>query len=140
MMDAAVFRNTLEANLAHEELVRPLNLFAHGYDANDMKMIAESLAQDAELVSGGNVMAGREAIIARLKASRDAIAEQGAAPHHAIVNVLIDELTATSANVRSYRIIFFKSADGVTVKDVGRWIDDLVNEGGTWRIRRRELA
>lgn len=135
---------------ASAEIERPLQLNAWGYDENDMGLVAESLTEDAVLIfspdeqiedaaalGGERRTIGREAILAQMSASRAGFEERGEQPRHVITNILIERATDEEADVRCFYVFCTQSAEGLKVHGVSRYFDQIVNDGGTWRIKVR---
>lgn len=84
------------------------------------------------------VVEGRDAIIARMQD----VWSKTPTPNskHMITNILVHRETADEAEVTSYKTVI-RVVDGKpTVGSTGWYRDFLVNESGTWRVKKREIV
>ena len=84
------------------------------------------------------VVEGRDAIIARMQD----VWSKSPTPNskHMITNILVHHETADEAEVTSYKTVI-RVVDGKpTVGSTGWYRDFLVNESGTWRVKKREIV
>jgi len=135
---------------SQSEIERPLQLYAWGYDENDMEMVADCLAEDAELIVVPDELiedpailgaeqrtVGRAAILDQFRASRAGFAERGEQPLHIITNILVDRASERDADVRCFYFFGVQSPSGLDIRGLSRYFDHLVHEDGAWRIRTR---
>jgi hypothetical protein len=132
------------------ELERPLQLYAWGYDEDDMDMITECftedavlvfepdpLIEDAEALGGERRTIGRDAIVEQFRNSRGGFEERGEQPRHLITNVFVEDAGEREADVRCMYLFCVQSASGLDVKGVSRYYDHLIYDGERWRIQVR---
>jgi uncharacterized protein (TIGR02246 family) len=109
--------------------------YGHHLDRGDFSAYAGLFADDAELLLGPVARAkGRAEIEAVM--SRALAGQVGSSTH--IISSPIVQLQGDSATAEVMWTALHRDAQGrPTVSMVGRHLDDLVRQGGRWRIRRR---
>jgi ketosteroid isomerase-like protein len=110
-----------------------LSAYCFYVDSNNLDRWAELFTEDAIFVFGQEVK-GRAAI-------RDYVAAKFI-PHwpnkHCTLNSLIT-INGTEAKAESYLIVVRASDQGMIVSFAGRYEDELVKQGETWRIKVRKV-
>jgi hypothetical protein len=124
---------------ARGEIENLLYKYAWGFDSGDTELQASCFTDDGEVVNPAGVFQGREAIAANFAARRADRASKGELPRHVTTNVAILEESDKEASVRSYFTLCIGTGDGISVERMGWYEDRLVNDGGGWRIKRREM-
>jgi len=125
-----------------EAIRRLFQDYRRSLDSKDFRTYADLFAQDGEFIAGpdGTIRAkGREAIFALVDGMRGSLlTDETGDDLHAAVNDVIeldgDRATATST------WIYLVRADGDVpeVSKIGRYIDVLTREDGSWKFLRRE--
>lgn len=119
-----------------------LNEYALAYDENDMDVMAECFTTDAVLtlrVADGDLVGpfeGRDAIVAMM---RDSLASQNDQRRHIVTNLVLRELSGTSAVVESYLTLISVSGGALTVLATARYEDRLVLGDGRWQFSKRHI-
>lgn len=113
--------------------------YAWGFDENDMEMLADTFTADG--TTDGKVRdseqswgpaAGREAIVAMLRASREGKTAQG---RHTLHTFRYENQTPTTADVHCYILISSAQPAGITLSTAGWYRAAMVKEGdGIWRM------
>lgn len=129
--------------LSDRDLIeRVLNAYAMAYDDDDMDVMADTMTPDAVMtlrIADGDVIGpfdGREAI---LKLMKDSHASQTDQRRHLVSNMVIRELTGSSARVDSYLTLISIEDKKLTVLTTARYEDELVKDGAAWRFRKRHI-
>jgi hypothetical protein len=125
------------------------NRYALAHDLTDPAMYASVFAEDAELVSGGNVLAkGRDAMYAIGESDRKRF-NAGAQPNersfgvmrHVVTNSVIDITSDTTATAFCYVLtVVNEEGVGPQIMSVGRYEDEFAKVNGQWLISRRLIA
>jgi hypothetical protein len=117
-----------------------LNRYAWAYDMDELDLIADCFATDAEVEfmdSGWKV--GRDEVAGEMRRRRQKYPE-GTVPWHVITNVWITDETEDRATVRSWWTFFIQDPDGSQRLSGVGWYDDVFAlEDGAWRVKRRRV-
>jgi uncharacterized protein (TIGR02246 family) len=106
-------------------------------DAGDADGVANCFSKDGESVSPGGTKSGRDVIRADVEAMREQRASRGTV-RHLVLNILVDELGADTAKVRSVFLATAASGGETSLFATGWYDDTFVKEDGDWLIKRRE--
>jgi SnoaL-like domain len=128
---------------ACSDIQNTLYRLAWGADRRDVDSLEAGFTEDVTWIrelspEHVEVVEGRDAIIARMKE----VWAKTPAPNskHMITNVLVQSETDQEAEVTSYKTVI-RVVDGKpTVGSTGWYRDFLVNESGTWRVRKRVIV
>jgi ketosteroid isomerase-like protein len=114
--------------------------YAWAFDENDMELLADCFAEDAELVEpSGNRIVGRGPIREAFAKRRADRLERGEQPRHFTTNVFVHSQSGSTAEASSY-FVMHTTKDGALVgTSVGSYLDTWVDDGGTWRLKRRVM-
>jgi ketosteroid isomerase-like protein len=130
-----------EAALADRlDIYDVINRYSHNYDGGDVDALADLFVENGVLdfdppIAGTLAhFEGREEIRTALKTRR---ATQSKKRRHIFTNVVFDELSATTASIRSYLLL--TDSDGGHLKPIatGVYVDSLVKTQAGWRISHR---
>jgi ketosteroid isomerase-like protein len=125
---------------ARAEIENGIYRYAWAFDENDMNLLADCFTENAELIEpNGNTVQGRDAIREAFRTRRDSRVERGEQPRHVTTNVLILDESDGRADVRSYFSMHATKDGAVQGTSLGIYVDTWVDDGGTWRISRRQM-
>jgi 3-phenylpropionate/cinnamic acid dioxygenase small subunit len=71
---------------------------------------------------------------------RDSLASQTDQRRHITTNIIIRGEDATSAITESYLTLIAVENGAIRVLSSGKYQDELVNDGGVWRLSKRHIA
>ena len=125
------------------------NRYALAHDLTDPAMYASVFTEDAELMSGGNVLAkGRDALFAVGESDRKRF-NAGAKPdersfgtmRHVVTNSVVELTSDTTATAFCY-VLTIANEEGVgpQIMSVGRYEDKFEKVDGQWLISQRVIA
>lgn len=123
--------------------------YALAHDLTDPALYAAVFAEDAELVSGGRVLAkGRDAFYAigvndRKRYNNDAPLDERSfgVMRHVVTNSVIDITGPDTAKGLCYVMTIANLKDhGPEILSIGRYEDEFRKVDGKWLISRREIA
>ena len=128
---------------ASSDIQNTLYRLAWGADRRDVDSLEAGFTEDVTWIrelspEQVEVVEGRDAIIARMKD----VWTKTPTPNskHMITNVLVQHETEHEAEVTSYKTVI-RVVDGKpTVGSTGWYRDFLVNESGTWRVKKRVIV
>ena len=107
-----------------DEILQLLYRYNHAIDSGDAEGWADTFTSDAVFDAAGNLMSGREALVA--------FAASVHGSRHVVANPLID-VAGDTATVRAYILL----AHGDPVSVVGTYQDDVVRTDDGWRFAKR---
>ena len=113
--------------------------YAVGFDENDIAMMANCFTADGEIVTPMGNLSGREAIREVFQGRRDLRTQAKEQTRHVVSNVTIEEVSNDEVRASSYYTLMVTGAGTTTAAGTGRYIADLVRDGATWLIQRRQL-
>ncbi|MQA12659.1 MAG: nuclear transport factor 2 family protein [Pseudonocardiaceae bacterium] len=126
---------------ARAEFENLLGRAAWGFDENDVDLIASCFSEGARMAlrigREGDLVGpfeGREAI---RKLHADSLASQTDQRRHNLTNVIVEKESAEEATLVSNLSLLSVENGSIRVLSSGWYRDQLVNEGGTWRIADR---
>ena len=129
---------SIEQKLAIHEL---LSRAAYAYDERDMQALEDGFATQAAMtmrIAGGDLIGpfqGREAI---LELMRNSMAQQSDVRRHVVSNIFFDENGENPTAISNLTLI--TTAEGkAEMLATGIYRDELVVEGGMWRILKRHV-
>ena len=129
---------SIEQKLAIHEL---LSRAAYAYDERDMQALEDCFATQAAMtmrIAGGDLIGpfqGREAI---LELMRNSMAQQSDVRRHVVSNIFFDENGENPTAISNLTLI--TTAEGkAEMLATGIYRDELVVEGGMWRILKRHV-
>ncbi|MFB4308184.1 nuclear transport factor 2 family protein [Actinomadura sp. GTD37] len=128
---------------ARGDIENVFHRWALAYDENDPDTMAECFTEDAVLtmtIAGGDLIGpfdGREAIMGLM---RDSLAAQTDQRRHLTTNIIIRAEDAASATTESYLTLIAVENGAIRVLSSGKYQDQLVKEGGEWRLSKRHIA
>ena len=125
------------------------NRYALAHDLTDPAMYASVFTEDAELMSGGNVLAkGRDALFAVGESDRKRF-NAGAGPdersfgtmRHVVTNSVVELTSDTTATAFCY-VLTIANEEGVgpQIMSVGRYEDKFEKVNDQWLISQRVIA
>lgn len=123
-------------------IVETLNRYAWAYDTRDLEALGACFtsngAFDITLAGhpGWGPYRGREAIVAWLG---EVMQSQHDQRRHCVSNVVFRDLQGARAQVDSYLVLTAVENGSLRVVCTGTYHDDLVREGGSWRIASKTL-
>jgi hypothetical protein len=118
-------------------------LYRYGwaYDMDELGMMGECFAEDAEVEFSTGLKVGREAVVAELERRRSKYRPEGTIPWHVISNVFIRAETEQEATVAAFYTFATKAPGGKPEwQSIGYYDDVFVNDGGVWRVSRRRVT
>lgn len=128
---------------ARGDIENTFHRWALAYDENDPDTMADCFTEDAVLtmtIADGDLIGpfdGREAIMGLM---RDSLAAQTDQRRHITSNIIIRDEGAASATTESYLTLIAVENGAIRVLSSGKYQDELVNEGGVWRLSKRHIA
>jgi 3-phenylpropionate/cinnamic acid dioxygenase small subunit len=126
---------------ARGEIENALYRYAWAYDLDELELMGECFAEDAEVEFSTGVKVGREAVVGELERRRSKYRGGGTIPWHVISNVFIREETEQEATVASFYTFATRNPGGLPgFQSVGYYDDVFVNDGGVWRVGRRKVV
>jgi uncharacterized protein (TIGR02246 family) len=125
---------------ALDQITQAAYTYARAYDEEDMDLFAQVFVEDAEFVlPEGTVLAGRDAIRAEFAERRAGRRERGELSRHLTTNVLVLEESELEATVSAYFMTWNFRDGRVESSALGTYLDTWTNDGGSWRIKRRQM-
>ena len=127
---------------ARSGIENTLYLYAWAYDMDELDRMGKVFATDAEVeFQDSGLKVGREAVVTEMRRRREKYLD-GSIPWHVISNILIENETASKADVKSFWTFYVKSPDGgsTSFKSIGYYDDVFVLEDGVWRVHRRRVT
>ena len=121
----------------HELLAR----WAYAYDERDVAMLANCFTEDAHFsmrIAGGDLVGpfeGREAIMGLMTGAME---EQTDVRRHVVSNIFFEEGEGT-IKVISNLTLFATENGEIQLLSAGVYRDEVVEQGGTWRLVKRHL-
>lgn len=109
-------------------------LFARGLDRRDFHLAGSTFSSDGEFVVADGGFKGPEAIAVRLKKN-----ERFSATTHFMGNQSV-QLEGRTAKVETYVMAFHRTGSETDWVNGVRYMDDMVERDGIWRVQRRSLA
>jgi 3-phenylpropionate/cinnamic acid dioxygenase small subunit len=125
--------------MSRPEIAELLARYAWAYDEENLGGLAACFTEDAEFDYGTEMLTGRDAILERLTGNRAAARERGDQPRHVMTNILVEPGSDGAVRVRSYLTFTVTSATGAGVLLTATYEDEVVQDGGEWRFRRRKV-
>ncbi|MEU8802955.1 nuclear transport factor 2 family protein [Spirillospora sp. NPDC048819] len=128
---------------ARGDIENTFHRWALAYDENDLDTMAECFTDDAVLtirIGDGDLVGpfeGKEAVMGLM---RDSLASQTDQRRHITTNIIIRSEDATSATTESYLTLMAVENGAIRVLSSGKYQDELVNQGGVWRLSKRHIA
>jgi ketosteroid isomerase-like protein len=125
-----------------QAIANVLGQWALGYDERDAVLMEGCFTDDAVLVTklpgdqDETSCVGRRAILEHFTSHQRAQTEQR---RHIVTNIVIDDHGGNVAEAQSYLTVVVRAASGHSIVATGRYRDQLVLQGGSWRIRLREV-
>jgi 3-phenylpropionate/cinnamic acid dioxygenase small subunit len=135
------FRSTTKRSevSTRSEIEDLLYQYAHGFDSNDLDLMAGCYTTDATASAFDGDVEGRDTIRARSAVFRNRFAESGAQPRHAITNVRLLSESPTQVQSRCYFTFSLATEGSVAVVTTGCYVDTWVRDGESWRIKHRTV-
>ena len=121
----------------HELLAR----WAYAYDERDVAMLENCFSEDAHFsmrIAGGDLVGpfeGREAIMGLMTGAME---EQTDVRRHVVSNIFFEEGEGT-IKVISNLTLFATENGEIQLLSAGVYRDEVVEQGGTWRLVKRHL-
>lgn len=128
---------------ARGDIENTFHRWALAYDENDLDTMTECFTEDAVLtmrIGDGDLVGpfdGREAVMGLM---RDSLATQTDQRRHITTNIIIRSEDATSATTESYLTLVAVENGAIRVLSSGKYQDELVKDGGVWRLSKRHIA
>jgi uncharacterized protein (TIGR02246 family) len=123
---------------ARREIANRLYRCARGFDNDDIDLLMDCFTADAELVSFEGTTSGRDAIRESLS-TRRAASGADTQPRHILTNMEIDLESDGTATARANYVLFSAAQAEIAIASTGVYVDQLVEEDGTWRISRMHV-
>jgi hypothetical protein len=129
----------LDRVVARNQIELALRRYNWNGDAFKIEQLAAQFAEDGTLhVHGEDPVTGRAAIVTKLTRSGERGAPTGVGElkmyiRHFVTNVLVENITATTADARSYFLVFTPLGPD----HWGRYRDTMVKTAEGWRIQHR---
>lgn len=129
---------SVEQKLTIHEL---LSRAAYAYDERDMNTLEGGFAPEATMsmrIAGGDLIGPFEGRPAILELMRNSMAQQSDVRRHVVSNVFFDEGGDNPIAISNLTLI--TTLDGkAEMLATGIYRDELVEEGGVWRILKRHV-
>tara|TARA_R110001599_G_scaffold353815_1_gene598797 strand:+ start:42000 stop:42416 length:417 start_codon:yes stop_codon:yes gene_type:complete len=129
---------SVEQKLVIHEL---LSRAAYAYDERDMAALEDGFAAAATMslrIAGGELIGPFEGRAAILELMRNSMAQQLDVRRHVVSNIFFDESGENPTAISNLTLV--TTADGkAAMLATGIYHDELVEEGGTWRILKRHV-
>lgn len=141
MTDSTVPLEFVTQLVAESAIHRLLATYIHRLDSGDFHGVADVL-RHAEMDVVGNVIAGRDSILAFFEGGLQVYEDGTPRTSHAVSNVLIDvDASGDKASSVSYYTVF-QQVDGFPLQCIctGRYIDRFERHDGEWRFVRRTVT
>jgi hypothetical protein len=135
--------SAFDPTAARLAILETLNRYTWGYDVRDLALLGDTFTADAvftiELAghAGWGPYQGRQAIVDWLAGIMQTQSDQR---RHCVSNHLFRTLGAAGATVDSYLTLFAVENGSPRLVATGTYRDELVDDDGAWRIRRKTLA
>ena len=132
-----------DTTAARLDIIETLNRYAWSYDARDLALMAATFTDDAsfgiELAgsAGWGPYRGRQTIIDWLAGIMQTQTDQR---RHCVSTIIFRALGPAEAKVDSYLTLTAVEHGKLRVVCTGTYQDEMVNDGGHWRIRRKTLV
>jgi 3-phenylpropionate/cinnamic acid dioxygenase small subunit len=125
-----------------QAITEVLSRAAYCYDQHDLDGLGACLTQDAvfSLTVQGNEVGPFEGKDAIMKLYADSMESQTDQRRHVVSNVFFESADGDTATVVSYLTLISVQDGELQVISSGYYRDEVVDEGGAWRIKRRALA
>lgn len=123
---------TLARLAADAEIRRTLAEYCHHIDDGDFAAFGECFTEQAEIIAFGRTRNGRQVVSAFMAKAMPAEARG----KHLTTNTVITH--SGDGRASSVSDFAFVGPDGSLA--TGRYLDELAEEDGRWRIARREIA
>ncbi len=107
-----------------DEILQLLYRYNHAIDGGEPERWADTFVEDGALEAGGQVMAGRDELVA--------FASTVHGLRHVVTNPVV-EVTGDTASVRAYVLVY----RGTSMVVIGTYRDDLVRTPAGWRFAKR---
>jgi SnoaL-like domain len=120
-------------------ILNTINNYGRYFDLGAPGEAADCFTVDAEMIIGDQMLHGRASIIENLAARRaGARYQDGSKPVHIYTNTTFLSESDEHAAVETHWTFYLIDAEGVArFTALGIYEDILVNDAGTWRIKRR---
>lgn len=129
---------SVEQKLAIHEL---LSRAAYAYDERDMKALEGGFSPGATMsmrIAGGDLIGPFEGRPAIVELMQNSMAQQSDVRRHVVSNVFFDEAGSNPIAISNLTLI--TTVDGkAEMLATGIYRDELVEEGGAWRILKRHV-
>jgi len=129
---------SVEQKLAIHEL---LSRAAYAYDERDMSALEAGFAPEAQMsmrIAGGELIGPFEGRPAILELMRNSMAQQSDIRRHVVSNIFFEEGDKNPVAISNLTLI--TTLDGkAEMLATGIYRDELVEEGGAWRILKRHV-
>lgn len=118
-----------------------LNHGAVAYDAGDVDFLTDMFVEDGVFTiriqdNDPSTFEGRDAIRSLYAGSLESQDDQR---RHVIANLYFESETDDSARAVSYLVLLTVKGGSLTVLSTGVYTDDVVSDGGSWRLKKRLL-
>ncbi len=118
-----------------EQILRTLSEYSLRCDDGRFDELVALFTEDAALVFGDTAHRGRPAIHAYLAD----VQGDGRRGKHLTANSVV-EVDGDAATAVTDYLFVRPTPDGLAMVAAGRYLDDLVHDGGVWRFRRRTIT
>lgn len=130
--------------MSHRDAIENLmGRYTHAFDLDRLHEMKACFTEDAVMtmqIADGDLIGPFEGADAIVQMMTDAHDGQDDVRRHVVSNLVLSDVTETSARAVSY-LTLLSIADGrVTLLSTGRYEDDLVNDGGQWSFAKRHVA
>ena len=125
-----------------EDIKNTLATWTVGYDERSVPMMASCFTQDAVMTLdiGETKMGPFEGHAEVMKHFTDHHEIQTDQRRHVTTNVVLEDVTDSSARSTSYLSLWVTEDNAVRLQAAGVYRDEWTNAEGPWRIRRRHLT
>lgn len=120
---------------AHEAIRRLMAIYAQLLDSKRIAEWGELFTEDAVFQVWGQTWRGRAAIEAGIGGMQPEFPGK-----HIVLTPVIDLQGADRALVWTDLSAFASAKDGISIATIGRYHDEVVKQGGRWRIARRVVV
>jgi 3-phenylpropionate/cinnamic acid dioxygenase small subunit len=130
----------------HSKIEQVLARWALGYDEGDAAMMEACFTEDAEMRMEIGKRDGTQDVMGPYVGRAEVMGlftdhqhQQSDQRRHVISNVVIEDDRRVEASVVSYLSLFVTDEKGTRLQATGVYRDELVEQAGEWRIRKRFL-
>jgi 3-phenylpropionate/cinnamic acid dioxygenase small subunit len=117
-----------------------LGRYAFAYDIDELDLLDECFAENAEVWFSTGVQNGRPAVLAELHRRRSGYRPREETPWHIITNLFVRPAESGAFRATSYFSFGVDRKDQpMIVGKYGRYEDVFVSEEGQWRISTRHI-